>query len=259
MGWCADAGVPARGRARGRKAAWHRRFLGCAGLLLAWPGAGAAQPAPAGGTGADAPAAVGAWTPAPGLERRVRRAVAERWDVDPDVVRLEWTADSPDMALTDDAAFELVGTGAGGHWWLSVRDPVGGAMRVRIRAGVEVMEAVAARRLERGVTLTEADIAQTVAVHWGGPQRDAAEAGAGWVTRRVIAAGEPLRPPAVAPPLLVNAGELVQVVARRGSVELTLRARAASSAAAGERVTVRTEAGRRLRGIAVARGVVRID
>jgi len=255
MGWCADAGAPARGRARGRKAVWRRRFLGCAGLLLAWAGAGVAQPAPAAGARADAPA----WTPPPGFEQRVRRAVAERWGVAPDSVRLDWAAPPPGTALTDDAAFELVGTGAGGHWWLSVRDPAGGAMRVRVRAGVEVTEAVAARRLERGVTLTEADVAHTVAVQWGEPQRDAVDVGAGWVTRRVIAAGEPLRSPAVAPPLLVNAGELVQVVARRGSVELTLRARAVSSAAAGERVTVRTEAGRRLRGIAVARGVVRID
>ena len=256
MGWCAEAGATARGRAHGRRAVWRRRFLGCAGLLLAWPGAGVAQPAPAAGTGADAPAA--AWTPPPGFEERVRRAVAERWGVAADIVRLEWPAPSPGVALTDDAAFELVGTGAGGHWWLSVRD-AGEAMRVRVRAGIEATEAVAARRLERGVTLTEADIARAVAVQWGEPQRDAADVGAGWVTRRVIAAGEPLRPPAVAPPLLVNAGELVQVVVRRGSVELTLRAQAVSSAAAGEQVTVRTEAGRRLRGSAVARGVVRID
>ena len=255
MGWCADAVAPARGRARGRNAAWRRRFLACAGLLLAWPGTPAAQPAPAAGPSADA----AAWTPAPGLERRVRQAIAERWAVAADAVRLEWTAASPGVALAGDAQFELVGTGAGGHWWLSVRDADGGAMRVRVRAGVEVVETVAARRLERGTTLTEADVAQTVAVQWGAPQRDAADVGAGWVTRRVIAAGEPLRPPAVAPPLLVNAGELVQVVARRGSVELTLRARAANAAAAGEPVTVRTEAGRRLRGIAVARGVVRID
>ena len=102
----------------------------------------------------------------------------------------------------------------------------------------------------RHIGPAEADVAHTVTVHWGAPPREGAPVGAGWVTRRVIAAGEALRPPAVAPPVLVNAGEPVQVVARRGNVELTLRARAASSAAAGERVTVRTEAGRRLQGVA---------
>nr|PZN89902.1 MAG: flagella basal body P-ring formation protein FlgA [bacterium] len=259
MGWCADAGAMVRSRTRTRGPAWRRRFLGCAALLLAWADGGSAQLAPAPGMDGDASGAVDAWTPAPGFERRVRSAIAQRWDVDPEAVRLEWGAAAPGTPPTDDAAFELVGTGAGGHWWLSVRDPVSGAMRLRVRAGVEVMEAVAARRLERGVALTEADVAHTVTVHWGAPPREGAPVGAGWVTRRVIAAGEALRPPAVAPPVLVNAGEPVQVVARRGNVELTLRARAANSAAAGERVTVRTEAGRRLQGVAVARGVVRID
>lgn len=257
MGWCADAGAPEWRRARGRRLAWRRLLLGSALLLLAWPAAARSQPAPAGGTGADADAA--AWTPGPGIELRVRRAVAERWGVEPGVVRLEWTAASPDAALADDAAFELVGSGAGGIWWLSVRDAEGAAMRVRVRAGVEGVEPVAARRLERGIELTAADISQATVVHWGEPPADAPAVGAGWVTRRVIAAGEPLRPPAVAPPLLVSAGDLVQVIVRRGAVELTLRARATGAAAAGERVPVRTDAGRRLQGIAVARGVVRID
>jgi flagella basal body P-ring formation protein FlgA len=226
-------------------------LLGCASLLLALPGLAGAQPASADGA---------AWLPGPGLAARVQRAIAERWGVDPDAVRIEWQAVDAAVAPADEAALELVGTGAGGTWWLVLREPGQGgrAARVRVRAGVEVEEAVAARRLERGAVLAEEDIERRSAVHWG-PPPDAPAVTAGWVARRVIPAGEPLRPPAVAPPLLIGAGELVQVIVRRGTVEVTLRARAAGPAAAGERVAVRTEAGRRLEGIAIAPGTVRID
>ncbi|HEY8470461.1 MAG TPA: flagellar basal body P-ring formation chaperone FlgA [Longimicrobiales bacterium] len=230
----------------------RRVVLGYASLLLAWPGAAGAQPASADGA---------AWMPGPALASRVQRAIAERWGVEPGAVRLEWPAVDAGVAPADDAVFELVGTGAGGTWWLVLREPGQGARaaRVRIRAGVEVEEAVAARRLERGAVLVEEDIERRSAVHWGAPPPDAPAVTAGWVARRVIPAGEPLRPPAVAPPLLIDAGELVQVIVRRGTVEVTLRARAAGPAAAGERVAVRTEAGRRLEGIAIAPGTVRID
>jgi flagella basal body P-ring formation protein FlgA len=252
MGWCAERVRAARRRGRACAAALRRVPLGWAWLLLAWPGAAGAQPAAADGA---------VWAPGRGLAARVQRAVAERWGVEPGAIRLEWMAVDAAAAPADDAAFELVGTGAGGTWWLALREGKqgGGAMRVRIRAGVEVEEAVAARRLERGAVLAEDDIERRRVVHWGAPPRDAPAVTLGWVARRVIPAGEPLRPPAVAPPLLVDAGELVQVIVRRGTVEVTLRARAAGPAAAGQRVAVRTEAGRRLEGIAIAPGTVRID
>jgi flagella basal body P-ring formation protein FlgA len=248
MGWCADR--PRTARRRGG-AALRRVLLACASLLLASPALAGAQPAAVD----DAP-----WGPGPGLAARVQRAIAERWGVEPGAVRLEWPAADPGVAAADDAVFELVGTGAGGTWWLVLREPGQGgrAARVRIRAGVEVEEAVAARRLERGAVLAEGDIERRSVVHWGAPP-DAPAVAVGWVTRRVIPAGEPLRAPAVAPPLLIDAGELVQVIVRRGAVELTLRARATGPAAAGGRVAVRTEAGRRLEGIAIAPGTVRID
>ncbi|MEO8623083.1 MAG: flagellar basal body P-ring formation chaperone FlgA, partial [bacterium] len=53
----------------------------------------------------------------------------------------------------------------------------------------------------------------------------------GWTTRRLIAAGEPLRAPAVAPPQLVKSGDLVEVSYQSEGVSITMRGRATRSAA----------------------------
>jgi flagella basal body P-ring formation protein FlgA len=135
---------------------------------------------------------------------------------------------------------------------------------------------VAARALARGVVLSADDIAA------GGstPSSLIADRSSliGWTTRRVIAAGEPLRAPAVAPPgdaatavattgramagtggAAVRAGQKVAVVYRDGGVELRLGGVAAQDGAVGARVGVRLDARRRLEGTVVAPGVVRIN
>ena len=110
---------------------------------------------------------------------------------------------------------------------------------------------VAARDLARGETLAAEDIR-------GG---DAAEPGVapGWVTRRVIGEGEPLRPPAVAPPVLISSGDQVVVVSRSGGVEIRLRGTAMGAATEGERVTVRIDSHRRLEGVAAGPGLVHMN
>ena len=109
---------------------------------------------------------------------------------------------------------------------------------------------VAARDLPRGVALTSADISATDSL---------AVPRVGWVTRRTIREGEPLREPAVSPPLLVTAGDEVQVVWSDGSMELRLKGRAMNSATAGGRVNVRVDTTRRFEGVAVDAGLVRLD
>lgn len=112
----------------------------------------------------------------------------------------------------------------------------------------------AARDLPRGITLTEADI-----VRRGDPALAATDVdgvGEGWVTRRLITAGEPLRRPAVAPPAWVTAGESVQLLYRVGSVEARLRGTAMGTAAKNERVLVRIDTRRRVEGVVVAPGLV---
>jgi len=214
---------------------------------------------PAGAGGAARSAA--GWTPGAELSRRVREAVALRWGVDPDRVRLEWGAVREAQPIGENAAFDLVGTGAGGSWIVAFAsgEPGAAPIRVRLRAGTEVDEPVAARDLERDVVLAAGDIAWTSVIRWGPPAGAAPEVRPGWVTRRRIAAGDALREPAVGPPLAVRAGETVEAVWSRGGITLTLPVRAAGSAVVGERVAVRTESGRRIQAIAVEPGRVRID
>ena len=133
------------------------------------------------------------------------------------------------------------------------------ALSARLAAAqqAKVRVAVAARALARGAVLGDSDIVFRDTTGWA--TVDATPVAAGWVTRRVIAAGEPLRSPAVEPPVLVAANEPVEVEFRDGYVRLSIAGTAARDGALGERVPVRTELGRRIEGTVVARGRVRID
>lgn len=198
------------------------------------------------------------WSPGPDLEERVRQEIAARWGVAPPTIRLEWGRVREPSLPGEGAQARLIGSGAGGSWVVAFEVPATGTeSRVQVRAGVISRVPVAARRLERGVTLEDSDIAYRSALHWG-PPRAAAEVGAGWITRRALAAGEELRAPAVGPPQIIKAGETVEVIYRAGSIQLSIKGKAGGSAAAGEAVWVRTESGRRLMGVAEAPGVVRI-
>lgn len=81
----------------------------------------------------------------------------------------------------------------------------------------------------------------------------------GWVTKRVIAAGEPLRAPAVSPPELVKSGQTVDVVWKQGGIELRARGQASRSGAMGERVSVRIQPNRRLEGVVVGPGMISLN
>jgi flagella basal body P-ring formation protein FlgA len=124
--------------------------------------------------------------------------------------------------------------------------PGAGAAR---RVDVRHVPARAARALARGETLAAADI-------------DAAGADGvrlvGWTTRRVIAAGEPLRAPAVAPPAAVRAGEPVALLYQADGVTLRLAGTAATDAPVGGRVAVRVDTRRRFEGVVAGPGLVRL-
>ncbi|HET8655417.1 MAG TPA: flagellar basal body P-ring formation chaperone FlgA [Longimicrobiaceae bacterium] len=123
------------------------------------------------------------------------------------------------------------------------------------RAAAQAAKApVAARDLDRGIVLTAKDVTFPA-----GTTPDSAAAPIGWTTRRVIAAGEPLMAPSVAPPDVIRQGSAVQLVWRTGGLELRLIGRAMNSAAAGERVLVRVDMHRRFSGVAVGPGIVRMD
>jgi flagella basal body P-ring formation protein FlgA len=111
----------------------------------------------------------------------------------------------------------------------------------------------AARTLERGAVLSLRDLDFAPGEEAGA--RDLV----GWVTRRVIAEGESLRPPAIAPGGVIRSGDEVQVIWAQGGLEVRMAGRAMNAAAAGERVNVRLDGSRRLQGVALGAGRVRLD
>jgi len=116
---------------------------------------------------------------------------------------------------------------------------------------------VAARQIARGAAITAADIRHEAGRPTG--VADDAAVAPGWVARRVIAEGEPLREPAVGRPPLIRAGEEVDAVWSEGGITLLVRGTAIGAAGAGERVLVRIDGRRRLQGTAIAPGRVRIN
>ena len=106
---------------------------------------------------------------------------------------------------------------------------------------------VAAREIARGIELTSADIsADTMAA-----------SRIGWVTRRVIHEGEPLKEPAVAPAQLVHAGLAVTVRAESGGVVVT--GTALSSGSLGDRIRVRLDSQHTITGIVASSAMVKIQ
>jgi flagella basal body P-ring formation protein FlgA len=119
--------------------------------------------------------------------------------------------------------------------------------------------AVATHQIARGATLSASDIELRDSTMRSGGTVDTNEVAPGWITRRVINAGEILRAPAVEPPTLVTANQPVAVEWIDQNIRLTLRGTATRNAAIGSRVTVRMESGRRIDGTVVGAGRVRID
>jgi flagella basal body P-ring formation protein FlgA len=118
--------------------------------------------------------------------------------------------------------------------------------------------AVAAHALARGEVLSADDIEfrDTTLVR---AMSDTNQIVPGWVTRRAIAPGEVLRSPAVEPPIAVGANQPVQIEWRDDNIRMTVHGTSTRNASMGERVSVRTDSGRRIEATVVAPGRVRID
>lgn len=105
---------------------------------------------------------------------------------------------------------------------------------------------VAARIIPRGRVLSADDITEVPAEAADRPS--ARRPAVGWVARRLIAAGEPLREPSVTPPVQLLPGDTVEAVRTTNGLTLALRATALQGAAIGDRVAVRVDAKRRFVG-----------
>jgi len=117
--------------------------------------------------------------------------------------------------------------------------------------------AVATHAIPRGAVLAAGDVEyrdSTLSM-----SADSSRVAPGWVTRRMIAAGEVLRAPAVEPPAAVSANQTVAVEWIDQNVRLSMRGIATRNAPVGSRVSVRMESGRRVETTVVGMGRVRID
>lgn len=197
--------------------------------------------------------------PSSPVSAAVRDSVANRWSVDAASVVLQWGPIRDEWRENVPSAVSLLGAGAGGYWVISYPTPEGGDVRVRVRAGVNVEQAVAATSLARDAVLTAEDIRIETQVSWGSPQAKVHGAEPGWVTHRSIREGQALRSPAVTPPLAVRSGDQVQAVWRKGGIEMVLQARAAGSASIGDNVYVRSSDGVRYKGVVTAPGHVLLE
>lgn len=196
----------------------------------------------------------------PEVTARVRAMVARSWGVTPERISLRWGPMRQDDVIRPGVVPELIGSGSGGYWVVAFRDEASDEpdVRIRIRAGVEIMTPVARRAVDRGETLDASSIELAVTTHWGPPPA-ASAVRPGWVARRALRVGEELRRPAVEPLDVVTSGADVDIYWVRGSIRIQLRGRAMGTAAVGEVVPVRTETGTRLTGVAMGLGVVKVE
>jgi flagella basal body P-ring formation protein FlgA len=117
---------------------------------------------------------------------------------------------------------------------------------------------VASHDLTRGTVLSASDFHWSDTTLTDGSTPDAAPVSAGWVTRRVIHAGEILREPGVAKPDVISAGDAVDVVYWTPGVSIRLRGTAIGRGRIGDEVYVKLDNRRRLHGVISGPNTVRV-
>jgi len=200
------------------------------------------------------PPAAGATTAA-GAAAEVAAAIAQRWGTDARSIVVEMISPSPWPAAG--TPFRLTGSGDDGRWAVWFEES-GSARQLLVHAGVRTAVVTAATDLERGVMLEAAHLSSVTGVRWGAPSAGDPPVEPGWITRRRIAKGEPIRRPAAEPPRAVRPGDDVRIEVVHGAITLSLEGRAAGSAAIGETVAVRAQTGKRLEGTVITAGLVRV-
>jgi flagella basal body P-ring formation protein FlgA len=228
-----------------------KRALGLTLASLLASGAAAAQTADRQAAGPPVPPAVAA---------AVLDGIAREWSADPAGIRLEWGAVPAAAVLGPTTPFRLMGKGTDG-WYVAVFEPrLASPVAVRLRAGRVDTITVAARPLGINLVLASEDLRRDVRLAWGNPAADGAQPGEGWVTRRPLAAGDPITAANAMPPQLVKAGDAVQLEWQRGGVMVGLGGIALGSGALGETVRVRlAERGGQRSGRIVGPNAVRLE
>lgn len=128
---------------------------------------------------------------------------------------------------------------------LTFNDDGGLEGRARVRTDLSVLLTVrtAARRIERGETITESLFDRVES--WQTPGRQAPLAHTqpidGWLATERIDIGEVLSADQAEPPVLIQRGELVRVFAHSGGFTVELTARALEDGGKGDRIAVKID------------------
>lgn len=139
-----------------------------------------------------------------------------------------------------------------GLCWLPLLATVVPSARAQAGAPTSAVTAPrAARTMERGHVLAASDISAD-ALDSLGPQY------VGWVTRRVIRTGEPLRAPTIAPPPLVRAGTRVTVELVTTGMMVAREGTALTTGAFGDHVHIRLDERQSLNGVVAGPSTVRV-
>jgi flagella basal body P-ring formation protein FlgA len=189
------------------------------------------------------------------LDAEARRIVGARLAVDDRRVLLDWRS-LPTTPRRAGLPLRATGPDRAGLWTLEAGAPGEVRWVARLRVGIESQGPVAARRLPRGTVLTAGDMTVARVVNWGPVYAVSLPALPGWITRRVIRTGEPLREPAAVAAPLIAAGESILLVLSSQGVRLTVTGIATHTARLGERVTVRLGPKRVVAGTAAGPGLV---
>ena len=194
------------------------------------------------------------------FEEQIAARVGQMWDVSPEAIRLFWGAFSGADDLSSETPFRLLGNGTDGWFAVLVERENERPVAARVRAGRMAAVPVAQRSLRAGHTLTDADIVIGSTLDWG-PPGPAAEmqVSPGWKVSRSVREGDPLTPPRVEPPLLVEAGDRVQLTWSGERIRIAVEGRALNGASFGGEVRVLLDGNRgKARGIVTGEGIAEL-
>jgi flagella basal body P-ring formation protein FlgA len=174
------------------------------------------------------------------LAGRVRADFASRWHVDSAAVQLQWGQwIAADSSLFATSPYRLTG-GSSDGWFALILEPLHASPRaIRVRVGVTRPVLTALRPLSFGQRLADGDVGMAPGIVWGDAQPPVLATTAGWEVRRMLRPGDILTAAALAPPVVISAGDVVTVSWQAGGVQVQRDGVAANSARLGETVRVR--------------------
>ncbi len=196
------------------------------------------------------------------LATRVTAVMAERWQVEPSRVVLQWGHVRNGTLLDVDTPFDIRGRVAGTNFTVVFFPNDTQPLAVGLRAGLRKTVPLTTRPLPTGYIIAEADVTWGDWTFWGDDVHERPGDGLpiGWRVRSSIAAGRPVRSPFASAPPLVGAGADVEVIWEKRSIAILLVGVAMHAASVGQHVRVRLNQGRgNVRGLVKPNGQIELS